>query len=102
LFDTALNATNNVDVITDFNIDDDTILLDGAIFASSLGPGYISSDELVVGAGAVAGDAQDRIIYDTMSGVLSYDSDGVGGTVAVQFAQLSTGLDLTYLDFFVV
>jgi Ca2+-binding RTX toxin-like protein len=100
LFNTALNAATNVDVITDFNVTDDTILLDQDIFSSSLGLGYISAGEFVIGAAAQ--DANDRIIYDSSTGALYYDSDGVGGTAAVQFAQMNTGLGLTHLDFLVV
>jgi len=77
LFDTALDATFNVDAILDFNVADDTILLDRDIFSSSLGLGNISAGELVIGPAAL--DANDRIIYDSTSGALSYDSDGVGG-----------------------
>ena len=32
-------------------------------------------------------DASDRLVYDTASGALYYDADGLGGTAAVQFAQ---------------
>jgi serralysin len=79
---------------------DDTIWLDQDIFSSSLGLGNISSGELVIGPAAL--DANDRIIYDPVTGALSYDSNGVGGTDAIQFARLSPGLALTYLDFLVV
>jgi Ca2+-binding RTX toxin-like protein len=100
LFNTALNEDYNVDVITDFNVADDTIRLDDAIFSANLGLGNISSGELVIGPAAL--DANDRIIYDSNTGALYYDSDGVGGTAAIQFAELSPGLALTYLDFYVV
>jgi Ca2+-binding RTX toxin-like protein len=100
LFDTALDPARNLDVITDFNVGDDTILLDDAIFSSSLGLGNIAAGEFVIGTAAL--DANDRIIYDSNTGALFYDSDGVGGTAAVQFATLSAGLALTNLDFFVV
>jgi Ca2+-binding RTX toxin-like protein len=99
LFDTPLDAAVNIDVITDFDVADDTILLDDAIF-SSLGLGTISSDEFVIGA--VALDANDLIIYNDATGALYYDSDGVGGTAAIQFAELMPGLALTSLDFLVV
>jgi len=99
-FDTALNAATNVDTITDFDVYSDTILLDQTIFSSSLGLGNISAGEFVIGAAAL--DANDRIIYNSASGALFYDSDGVGGTAQIQFATLSTGLALTNLDFLVV
>jgi Ca2+-binding RTX toxin-like protein len=100
LFDTPLNAASNVDRITDFNIADDTILLDRDIFSSSLGLGNISAGEFVIGAAAQ--DANDRIIYNSATGALFYDSDGNGGIAQIQFATLSTGLALTNFDFFVV
>ena len=100
LFDTPLDAASNVDRITDFNVADDTILLDDAVFSSSLGLGNISAGEFVIGTAAQ--DANDRIIYDSNTGALLYDSDGDGGTAAIQFATVSTGLALTNLDFLVV
>src|SRR5262245_26829142 len=99
-FDTALNAATNVDVITDFSVDEDTILLDQDIFASGLGLGHIADGELVIGTQAL--DGNDRIIYDSSTGALYYDSDSAGGNAAVQFARLSPGLALTYLDVLVV
>jgi Ca2+-binding RTX toxin-like protein len=100
LFDTALDAATNVDRITDFNVADDTILLDDAVFSSSLGLGNISAGEFVIGTAAQ--DANDRIIYDSNTGALLYDSDGAGGAAAIQFAEVSQGLALTNLDFLVV
>jgi len=100
LFNTALNAATNVDVINDFNVADDTIMLDDDVFSSSLGLGNIEDGEFRIGAAAL--DVNDRIIYNDVTGALYYDSDGSGGTAQVQFATLSTGLALTNLDFLVV
>jgi serralysin len=100
LFNTALSEVFNLDVITDFDVADDMILLDDAIFSSSLGLGNISAGEFVIGTAAQ--DSNDRIIYDGNTGALSYDSDDNGGTAAIQFAELSAGLGLTHLDFLVV
>jgi Ca2+-binding RTX toxin-like protein len=100
LFNTALDAANNVDRILDFNVADDTILLEQDIFSSSLGLGNISAGEFVIGTAAQ--DANDRIIYNNANGALFYDSDGAGGVAAIQFAELTPGLALTNLDFLVV
>jgi Ca2+-binding RTX toxin-like protein len=72
----------------------------GALPAQSLGLGNISAGEFVIGTAAQ--DANDRIIYDSNTGALFYDNDGVGGNAQVQFATLSPGLGLTNLDFLVV
>ena len=96
--DTPLDAASNVDAITDFNVADDTILLDDAVFA--LIPGGLAAEQFAIGAAAQ--DADDRIVYDNATGALFYDSDGDGAVAAVQFAELSAGLALTNLDFLVV
>ena len=100
LFNTPLNAASNVDRVTDFNVADDTIMLEQAIFSSSLGLGNISAGEFVIGTAAQ--DANDRIIYDSNTGALFYDNDGAGGNAQVQFADIGRGLALTNLDFLVV
>jgi Ca2+-binding RTX toxin-like protein len=100
LFDTALNATFNVDTITDFIAADDTILLDQTIFSSALGLGNIEDGEFRIGAAAL--DVNDRIVYNDVTGALYYDSDGSDGAPQIQFAALESGLALTHLDFLVV
>jgi serralysin len=99
LFATALGA-GNIDVITDFNVADDTIRLDQTIFSSSLGLGTLAGSQFVIGP--AASDANHRIIYDDLTGAVYYDSDGTGATAAIQFAAVSTGLALANFDFFVV
>ena len=100
LFDTPLNAATNMDIITDFNVADDTILLENAVFSMLTAGAAIGAGQFVIGAAAQ--DANDRIIYNNSTGAVLYDSDGTGGTAAVQFAELSAGLALTNLDFLVV
>jgi Ca2+-binding RTX toxin-like protein len=100
LFNTPLSEAVNIDRITDFNVADDTIQLDDAIFSSNLGLGTISSGEFVIGTAAQ--DANDRIIYNSATGAVLYDSDGNGSTAAIRFAMLNSGLALTYQDFYVV
>lgn len=100
VFSTALGATN-VDSIADFSVAADTIELASSIF-STIGAGALAAAAFVKNAAGVATDAADRIVYDTDSGALFYDSDGTGGNAAVQFATLVAGLNLTNADFNVV
>ncbi|MFN4016601.1 MAG: beta strand repeat-containing protein, partial [Reyranella sp.] len=99
VFDTAFTGTNK-DTITDFNVADDIIILDDAIF-SALSAGSLSNDAFRIGSAAL--DADDRIVFNAGTGALSYDADGNGSGLAVQFATLTspTGT-LTAADFLVV
>lgn len=92
-------ASDNIDRITDFVVADDTILLFRPRFAG-LTLGALADGAFAIGA--AAGDADDRIIYDSATGALSFDADGAGGVDAVQFAVLGTGLALTASDFLVI
>jgi Ca2+-binding RTX toxin-like protein len=87
----------NIDTITDFSAADDTIWLDTAIFGA-IAAGTLDASAFV--AGSAAGDADDRIIYDSASGALYYDADGSAAGTAIQFATLAAGLTLTHQDFF--
>lgn len=86
-FTAALTA--GVTTIQDYGTGGDVILLDTKVF-TGLGEGVLTPSALAYGAAAV--DADDRIIYNAATGALSYDADGNGGGLAVQFAQLSTGI----------
>ena len=100
LFNQALNSLTNVDNILDFSVVDDTILLSHLVF-TALGPvGTLPAGEFFTGSSA--GDADDRIIYNSSTGALSYDSDGTGAAAPVQFAHLTSGLGLSNADFRVV
>jgi Ca2+-binding RTX toxin-like protein len=102
-FNTALDAATNVDEITDFNVGEDSINLDNAVFtgiSSNVGFGTLRAEQFVTGTAAQ--DAQDRIIYDSVTGALFFDADGTGAVAAIQFAEVTPGLALTNLDFLVV
>ncbi|MBM6593791.1 calcium-binding protein [Microvirga pudoricolor] len=90
----------NVDVITDFNAKDDTILLSHAIFGKIAGLGDLAKNAFVTGPQAL--DKHDRIVYDPTTGALSYDPDGSGAKAAVQFAQLNPNTKLTHKDFLIL
>jgi serralysin len=98
LFDTALDAATNVDVITDFVAGTDTIVLENTIFGV-FAAGDLAAERFAIGAPQ---DGSDNIIYDPTSGALLFDVDGTGAAAAVQFAQMSAGLALTEQDFLIV
>lgn len=95
-------GTGNVDLITDFNVADDTILLDIRQFAGIGAQGVLSFGAFLSSAGGIAQDAADRIIYDTDDGGLYYDADGSGSGAAIQFALLSRNLGLSADDFIII
>jgi Ca2+-binding RTX toxin-like protein len=99
LFSTALSGTTNVDVVTDFSVPDDTIRLENAVF-TTLVAGALPGAAFFIGASAH--DASDRIIYNSATGALIYDTNGSALGGAVQFATLDRGLALTSADFLVV
>ncbi len=94
VFDTA-RGSSNVDRITDFVSRTDKILLDDDIFTRLTGssggtPLAASKYKFITsGTGFAAGDADDRIIYNTNTDKLYYDADGKGGAAAVQIAVIT-------------
>ncbi|HEX8640075.1 MAG TPA: hypothetical protein VF704_02850 [Allosphingosinicella sp.] len=96
-FDTAPNRSTNVDRLPDFSPVDDTIALDRNAFAGIAASGRLAADSFHIGA--MAGDSSDRIVYDSATGQLFYDADGVGGADQVLIARMATGLALTNADF---
>lgn len=102
IFNAAPNATTNKDTITDFNVVDDTIRLDNAIFNKLVGANntVLSANQFFIGAAAHDGD--DRIVYNSATGALFYDSNGSVAGGAVQIAALSKGLLMTNADVFII
>ena len=103
VFDTALNASSNKDVIADFNVTDDTIYLENSIFAKLTTVGGLSITNFCSNATGIASDADDFIVYNSTTGLLSYDADGNGAGASVVFAIMgvSTHPTLTAADFIV-
>ena len=87
------------DTITDFQVNFDEIWLSAATFRKLGAPGALAAERFALGT---ATEADDRIIYDAATGALFYDADGKRVGLAVQFAQLATGLALTELDFVLI
>lgn len=95
-------APRHADMIEDFRHDRDTIVLQGFDFRG-LGWGELKAKAFHAADGVIAAhDASDRIVYDTASGNLFYDSDGKGGHGAVHFATLAGAPSLDAGDFLIV
>jgi len=83
--------------VVDLVVGSDLIGLALAIFSSADLADGLDADEFEVGATATL--TTTRISYDSISGALSYDADGLGGDTGTQFALLGPGLGLSDTDF---
>ncbi|MBF9231855.1 M10 family metallopeptidase C-terminal domain-containing protein [Microvirga alba] len=105
VFDTK-PTKSAVPTVTDFNVKDDTIWLDNAIFTKLGKKGTPTSpaklDKRFFTIGDKAKDKDDYIVYDKTKGTLSYDADGSGAGKAVVFAMLPKNLKMTVADFMVI
>jgi Ca2+-binding RTX toxin-like protein len=100
-FTTSLVA-GIIDTITDFSVAADTIRLSHTIFSTIVGTGTLNAAQFAANASGTAQDASDRIIYETDTGKLFFDSNGSAAGGATQFAKLSVGLALAANDFSMV
>ena len=98
VFDMAL-ATAGVDRITDFRHLTDKIDLSQAIFTATNASGTLQAAMFF--EGRHAHDASDRIVYNPLSGWLTYDSNGSAAGGTHHFATLAAHLTLTHRDFLV-
>ena len=101
----ALGTKLPYDTIKDFNVRDDSVYLDNAIFkklgkGTEANPGKLKKAYFEVGN--KADDRNDYLIYNKKTGVLYYDADGSGGAKQVEIAKLSKNLKLSEKDFFII
>ena len=89
------DLTAGPDTITDFTSHLDKIGIDfvpGAAETLDANDFFLSTDLSGLAAG------QEALIYDTVTGVLSYDGDGLGGADPVEVVHLTPGTELTKDD----
>jgi serralysin len=100
---TTKGGSANRDTISDFSVADDTIRLSKSVYHGFASTGVLDSHAFkTLGVAGATLDADDRMIYNRATGVLTYDSNGsAAGGVAV-VAKLDAGLHMTHLDFFVL
>lgn len=94
-------GSSNVDKIRDLRSVDDRIQLEDEIFTEIDGSGRLSSGQFAANASGTATDADDRIVYETDTGRLIYDSNGSAAGGATLFANLLGAPTITAADFFV-
>ncbi len=87
----------------DFNLSSgDTIRLENAIFTKILGTGTLGPTQFKKNSTGLATDGTDRIVYETDTGELYYDSNGKLSRGGILFAVLQNKVSVTNADFFVV
>ncbi|MDJ0714529.1 MAG: S8 family serine peptidase [Prochloraceae cyanobacterium] len=91
-----------VDIISDFKSlgEADLIKLSASGFGGGLTLGALDASQFTIGSSASSNT--DRIIYNSSTGGLFFDIDGMGGQNQVRFASLSTNLALSNNDFAVI
>jgi serralysin len=97
-------GTANADRITDFASGSDKIVLDADVM-SALGPGgnFSGGDaRFAANSAGMARDASDRIIYETDTRQIWYDSDGSGSAARQLIATLQSGATLAATDIVVL
>jgi Ca2+-binding RTX toxin-like protein len=99
VFDSAIEPVANVDTLGGYNMAEDRILLDDAIF-TTLAAGPLNPLAFALAAVATTGDH--RILYDPVSGFIRYDFDGDGTGAAITFARISAGLVFSAGEFEVI
>lgn len=93
-------AEAGVDTITDMQVGIDEIWVTSDW--GGLTTEFLIANQFRSGAGVTtANTATQRLIYNTTTGDLYYDADGVGGAAAVRFAVLSNQAAINFGDFHV-
>ena len=95
-----LTTAGHTDTITDYNVVNDTIQIENAVFTALKTTGTLAASQFVTGTNAL--DANDFIIYTPATGVLLYDADGNGAAAAVQIATVGINLTMTNADIVVI
>ena len=96
-------ASANLDYINDFVSGTDKILLDNAVMTALGADGMLAAGRFVAAPNARSGlDADDRLMYDTVSGKLYYDADGSGAAGQSVIAVLTGAPTLAVSDIVVI
>lgn len=104
-FDTTANATTNKDNITDFATGIDKLQFSVSVLTAlgANGQFIVNDSRFWSSTTGVAHDTDDRLIYNTVTGALSYDSNGnvAGGAVIIEVLGTATHPALVATDMWV-
>lgn len=95
-FHFAESGSTNYDTIVDFNGLEDSLHLSAATFGLSLGV----LDESLIAFGSAATNANQRLVYNQLTGDLFFDADGNGSSARQLIVSLADGTALAYDDIF--
>lgn len=90
------NPDNGTPFFADFETGDVIVLESDAFLQISILGGLLDAEFTL---GTVAGDGDDRIIYDQDTGNIFYDEDGTGSAEQVLIARVEAGTELTAASF---
>jgi Ca2+-binding RTX toxin-like protein len=93
-------STTAIDTITDFQVGEDLLGFSASGFGGGLAGGAVLNETQFT-IGSAAADSSDRFIYNSATGGLFFDADGIGGTAQVKIFTLSSGLAMTNADIFI-
>lgn len=98
VFAAPLHSTNNLDTVVDFSSTGGDKLVLSALFFEGLKAG----DPVKLVVNGPATDGSPTVLYNSNTGMLSYDADGNGAGAAVDFAKLQNLAPLNSGDFVVI
>lgn len=91
VFNVAAGAANS-DRIVSYNVAEDTIQLHHNLFTGLVAGATLSAFNFAANLTGAAVRTTDRIIYETDTGKLYFDADGVGGAAGLEFASITPNL----------
>lgn len=91
---------SGVDLFSDFKSGEDKIAFIKSNFTGL--PSSLNSSDLLVGPGKKAPDNGQHLVYDTTTGELYYDSDGLANTQSIKIAVIGNSVhpSLSIVDFY--
>ncbi|MEQ1715055.1 MAG: calcium-binding protein [Hyphomicrobium sp.] len=102
-FTAPLNGATNVDTITDFNAAQDSIQISRYNLSDMLTTiGALLPANFRANSTGTAVDKNDYVVYNTTTGLVSADGDGIGGAAPFKLMILSGHPTITAADFFVI